>query len=144
MLVVHGAQDPDTNIELAHTLGRNHGQENAVLVKAVRRLTPVECERLQGFPDNHTLIPWATYQKAMRKAEACMPITATDSEVLAARIAALYEPGLRDQSTEDCPDGPRYKAIGNSMARPCMEFIGQRIDLHLSEIDLPAVDEEAA
>ncbi|MCO4171842.1 DNA (cytosine-5-)-methyltransferase [Aeromonas veronii] len=144
MLVVHGTQDPDTNVELAHTLGRNHGQENAVLVKAVRRLTPVECERLQGFPDNHTLIPWAAYQKAMRKAEACMPITATDSEVLAARIAALYEPGLRDQSTEDCPDGPRYKAIGNSMARPCMEFIGQRIDLHLSEIDLPAVDEEAA
>ncbi|MFH7526503.1 DNA cytosine methyltransferase [Aeromonas sp. A5] len=144
MLVVHGTQDPDTNVELAHTLGRNHGQENAVLVKGVRRLTPVECERLQGFPDNHTLIPWAAYQKAMRKAESCMPITATESEVLAARIAALYEPGLRDQSTEDCPDGPRYKAIGNSMARPCMEFIGLRIDLHLSEIDLPDVDEEAA
>lgn len=144
MLVVHGTQDPDTNIDLAHTLGRNHGQENAVLVKGVRRLTPVECERLQGFPDNHTLIPWAAYQKAMRKAESGMPITATASEVQAAKIAALYEPGLRDQSTEDCPDGPRYKAIGNSMARPCMEFIGLRIDLHLSEIDLPAVDEEAA
>ncbi|MGT4673703.1 DNA cytosine methyltransferase [Aeromonas caviae] len=144
MLVVHGTQDPDTNIDLAHTLGRNHGQENAVLVKGVRRLTPVECERLQGFPDNHTLIPWAAYQKAMRKAESGMPITATASEVQAAKIAALYEPWLRDKSTEDCPDGPRYKAIGNSMARPCMEFIGLRIDLHLSEIDLPAVDEEAA
>lgn len=144
MLVVNGTQDPDTNIDLAHTLGRNHGQENAVLVKGVRRLTPVECERLQGFPDNHTLIPWAAYQKAMRKAESGMPITATASEVQAAKIAALYEPWLRDKSTEDCPDGPRYKAIGNSMARPCMEFIGLRIDLHLSEIDLPAVDEEAA
>ena len=56
---------------------------------AVRRLTPVECERLQGFPDNYTNIPW-------RKA--------TES-----------------------PDGPRYKALGNSMAVPVMHWIGQRI-----------------
>ena len=56
---VHGAQDPDTNIELAHTLGRNNGGENAVISQmdiAVRRLTPIECERLQGFPDDHTNI----------------------------------------------------------------------------------------
>jgi len=46
---------------------------------AVRRLTPRECERLQGFPDDHTLIPW------------------------------------RGKSPQDCPDGPRYKALGNSM-----------------------------
>ncbi|WP_323063516.1 DNA (cytosine-5-)-methyltransferase [Aeromonas jandaei] len=169
-MVVHGTQDPDTNVELAHTLGRNQGQENAVLAKynsikdhdqrvifaannwdelvpvafsskdyggdatenmsptllagghagshsnagappaiatamAVRRLTPVECERLQGFPDGWTNVPYRGKPAA---------------------------------------DGPRYKAIGNSMAVPCMAFIGQRIDLHLSEIDLPAVDEEAA
>ncbi|EOX8581834.1 Dam family site-specific DNA-(adenine-N6)-methyltransferase [Salmonella enterica] len=165
---VHGTQDPDTNHELAHTLGRNHGQENACiafsykdngadattdlsptiragnhntshansgqppaiacafkagqgakaggigfaeeqsptltsassgsnLVPAVmrgfqvRRLTPVECERLQGFPDNHTLISW------------------------------------RGKDATDCPDGPRYKAIGNSMAVPVMRWIGERI-----------------
>ena len=56
---------------------------------AVRRLTPVECERLQGFPDNYTNIPW-------RKA---------------------------DQS----PDGPRYKALGNSWAVPVVRWIGERI-----------------
>jgi DNA (cytosine-5)-methyltransferase 1 len=56
----------------------------------VRRLTPVECERLQGFPDNHTNIPWR------KKAEA--------------------------------PDGPRYKALGNSMAVPVMRWIGKRIN----------------
>jgi DNA (cytosine-5)-methyltransferase 1 len=56
---------------------------------AVRRLTPRECERLQGFPDDYTLIPW-------RKGEA--------------------------------PDGPRYKALGNSMAVPCMAWIGRRIE----------------
>ncbi|ELM4219645.1 Dam family site-specific DNA-(adenine-N6)-methyltransferase [Salmonella enterica] len=165
---VHGTQDPDANHELAHTLGRNHGQENACIafsykdngadattdlsptiragnhntspansgqppaiacafkagqgVKAggigfaeeqsptltsassgsnlvpavmrgfqVRRLTPVECERLQGFPDNHTLISW------------------------------------RGKDAADCPDGPRYKAIGNSMAVPVMRWIGERI-----------------
>lgn len=57
----------------------------------VRRLTPTECERLQGFPDNHTQIPW------------------------------------RGKPAADCPDGPRYKAIGNSMAVPVMRWIGERI-----------------
>jgi site-specific DNA-cytosine methylase len=59
----------------------------------VRRLTPVECERLQGFPDNFTAIPW------------------------------------RKKGAEDCPDGPRYKALGNSMAVPVMRWIGERIHL---------------
>ena len=54
---------------------------------AVRRLTPVECERLQGFPDNYTNIK------------------------------------------ENCPDGPRYKALGNSMAVPVMRWIGTRIQM---------------
>ncbi|ECH3774581.1 Dam family site-specific DNA-(adenine-N6)-methyltransferase [Salmonella enterica subsp. enterica] len=165
---IHGTQDPDANHELAHTLGRNHGQENACIAfsykdngadatadlsptiragnhdtshansgqppaiayafkagqgskaggigyakeqsptltsassgtnltpavihgVAVRRLTPVECERLQGFPDNHTLISW------------------------------------RGKDAADCPDGQRYKAIGNSMAVPVMRWIGERI-----------------
>jgi DNA (cytosine-5)-methyltransferase 1 len=53
---------------------------------AVRRLSPVECERLQGFPDNYT--------------------------------------NIKDK----CPDGPRYKAMGNSMAVPVMRWIGERIN----------------
>jgi DNA (cytosine-5)-methyltransferase 1 len=60
-----------------------------VTAMQVRRLTPVECERLQGFPDNYTNIPWR-------------------------------------KSTES-PDGPRYKALGNSMAVPVMRWIGKRI-----------------
>ena len=59
---------------------------------AVRRLSPRECERLQGFPDDHTMIPW------------------------------------RNKPADQCPDGPRYKALGNSMAVPCMAWIGKRID----------------
>ena len=56
---------------------------------AVRRLTPVECERLQGFPDNYTDIK---------------------------------------PKGKDTPDGPRYKALGNSMAVPVMRWIGERIN----------------
>ena len=59
----------------------------------VRRLTPLECERLQGFPDGHTLIAW------------------------------------KGKPAGECPDGPRYKAIGNSMAVPVMRWIGKRIAL---------------
>ena len=66
---------------------------HAVMTEAmqVRRLTPVECERLQGFPDNFTAIPW------------------------------------RKKPASECPDGPRYKALGNSMAVPVMAWIGRRI-----------------
>jgi DNA (cytosine-5)-methyltransferase 1 len=56
---------------------------------AVRRLTPVECERLQGFPDSYTDIK---------------------------------------SKNKPTPDGPRYKALGNSMAVPVMAWIGQRIE----------------
>ena len=57
----------------------------------VRRLTPTECERLQGFPDGWTKVPY------------------------------------RGKPAEECPDGPRYKALGNSMAVPVMRWIGGRI-----------------
>lgn len=140
-LVVHGTQDPITSTNTALCLGRNNGQENilcdvahrsdvccvaiagntigrqpttggngpwfdttgvsytltatdmhGVCDKAiVRKLTPVECERLQGFPDNWTKVPY------------------------------------RGKSADDCPDSPRYKAIGNSMAVPVMRWIGKRL-----------------
>ena len=67
----------------------------------VRRLTPVECERLQGFPDNYTKIPY------------------------------------RKKDADNCPDGPRYKAMGNSMAVPVMHWIGKRIQM-ISGYDMAA------
>lgn len=187
LLVVHGTQDPDVVQDCAHTLGRNHGQENAVfdpnqitsvtnrsqptpglchtlpassqppiafsckdygadagdvsptlramghgeshgqpivadvaptlrsgnfrshsnpatqadslvIASAVRRLTPRECERLQGFPDDYTLIPW------------------------------------RGKPATECPDGPRYKSIGNSKAVPVVRWIGRRLKAHLEKL----------
>ena len=58
----------------------------------VRRLTPRECERLMGFPDDWTKVPY------------------------------------RGKPAEECPDTPRYKAIGNSMAVNVMRWLGVRID----------------
>lgn len=188
---IHGTQDPCTLSNMAHTLGRNHGQENAVIAfsskdsghdasnnisptlragnsvngnqnagsppavayafkagqgskahgigyateqsptltsansgsnqapaimqnMAVRRLTPVECERLQGFPDNHTLIP--TQKRKQLTAEEYSYLRHHRPELTA------------EQAYRLAADGPRYKAIGNSMAVPVMRCIGSRIE----------------
>jgi DNA (cytosine-5)-methyltransferase 1 len=79
--------NPQTDVDMTQTLQA----KNPMAVQqamAVRRLTPVECERLQGFPDNYTDIK---------------------------------------HKGKPTPDGPRYKALGNSMAVPVMHWIGKRI-----------------
>jgi DNA (cytosine-5)-methyltransferase 1 len=86
---------------------------------AVRRLTPVECERLQGFRDNYTLIPWRTYQESQRKG--------VSYETLLAERGMT----LRGPSIEECPHSPRYKALGNSWAVPVARWIGHRIQNEL-------------
>ncbi|PTX49126.1 DNA (cytosine-5)-methyltransferase 1 [Gemmobacter caeni] len=168
---IHGTQDPIVGVDLAHALGRNSGQENAVCVTgdithalkvegfdgsedgtgrghpivpwsimpmnsgkdfkaritdisqplmaagpvsgnqggdlvqigemAVRRLMPVECERLMGFPDGHTLVPVGKGMAA---------------------------------------DGPRYKQLGNSWAVPCVTWIGRRLDMHLANLNGQIID----
>jgi DNA (cytosine-5)-methyltransferase 1 len=75
-----GHRPPGTDVDTVETL--------RVIESAVRRLTPRECERLQGFPDDFTAVPYRGKPAA---------------------------------------DGPRYKALGNSMAVPCMAWIGRRI-----------------
>ena len=71
--------------------GRGNPIVNAGM--SVRRLTPTECERLQGFPDGWTQIAW------------------------------------KGKPASECPDGPRYRALGNSMAVNVMRWIGRRIEL---------------
>ncbi|MFN3377480.1 MAG: DNA cytosine methyltransferase [Burkholderiaceae bacterium] len=96
--------------------GNNSGMINPVYHgMRVRRLTPRECERLQGFPDDYTAIPWRTYQEAQRKG--------ISYETLLAQRGMT----LRGPSVEECPDGPRYKALGNSWAVPVVAWIGRRI-----------------
>ena len=131
-IVVHGTQDPITSKNIAHCLGGNLEQENVpcfvlndqggqslhveqdcisptlrseahgnlpiiMTPYIIRKLTPVECERLMGFPGDYTCIPW------------------------------------HNKSTQDCPDSPRYKAIGNSMAVPVIKWIGERMINYLNK-----------
>lgn len=72
--------------------GRSHSLQIMTKQMQVRRLTPVESERLQGIPDDYTRIAW------------------------------------RGRAAEKCPDGHRYKAVGNSMPTKVMHWIGERIE----------------
>jgi len=76
-----------------HAIVEPSQNDDATEDMTVRRLTPRETERLQGFPDDWTMIPW------------------------------------KGKPVEECPDGPRYKAVGNSWAVPCAKYIGERINM---------------
>ena len=95
--------------------GRGDGAPLLVTWVAVRRLTPGECERLQGLPDDYTLLP--NYRRRLRADE------------IAEMAAYLGIPLEEARSVGMTPDGPRYKAIGNSMAVPVMRWIGRRIQM---------------
>lgn len=87
----------------------------------VRRLTPRECERLQGFNDDYTLIEWPTGRD-------------THIEQI---IPYIMDAGFtKEEATKlaKTPDGPRYKALGNSFAVPVIRYLGQRIDFVLNGI----------
>ena len=88
----------------------------------VRRLTPEECEILQGFPVGYTLIPGTSSKQ--RKAD-----DLTDT------IDYLISLGLSRPEAEvlaHSPDGPRYKALGNSWAVPVARWIAKRIEAEIS------------
>lgn len=126
-IAFHPTQDPISSTDICHAIGTGNGRGCATAAVAfdtynqsvnshtsqtikspqgavqesvgtvlqamqVRRLTPTECERLQGFPDGYTQIPW------------------------------------RKKPASECPDGPRYKALGNSWAVPVVRWIGRRIN----------------
>jgi DNA (cytosine-5)-methyltransferase 1 len=86
----HSMQD-FTPGDPSFTLRKGGVQHGVLTPMAVRRLTPRECERLQGFPDDWSMIPW------------------------------------KGKPASECPDGPRYKCCGNSMAVPVMRWIGEQI-----------------
>lgn len=88
------------------TLDANNGsrRHNGVVgAFGVRRLTPRECERLQGFPDDYTRIPQPFFTK-------------------------LLIPPDPDNPKHWVADGPRYRALGNSMAVPVVRWLGQRLE----------------
>jgi len=89
-----GDQEYDTSGSLrAHGPGHDPVGTRVRIGMGVRRLTPTECEFLQGFPRDWTRIPY------------------------------------RGKPADDCPDGPRYRALGNSMACNVMRWLGRRIQM---------------
>lgn len=94
-VVICTDETDDTANNMADVESVLAGKESTARVdfkNCARRLTPLECERLQGFADDFTKIPW------------------------------------RNKPSEQCPDTPRYEALGNSMAVPVMRWIGNRIE----------------
>ena len=93
--VAFDTYNQDLNPHVTHSLRDGNSEGTPALLQAmqVRRLTPTECERLQGFPDGYTNIPW--------------------------------------RGKPESPDGPRYKALGNSWAVPVVRWIGRRINRFL-------------
>ena len=92
------AYNQTINEKTTQTIGSSASDINHIggvlQTMAIRRLTPRECERLQGFPDDWTKIHYH-----------------------------------KNGKSKECPDGPRYKACGNSMAVPVMRWIGERIQM---------------
>lgn len=90
-----GGAMPEGPHDTANIRAASGGSSRSYIAQpwAVRRLTPREAERLQGFPDDFTRIPY------------------------------------RGKPAELCPDGPRYKALGNSWAVNVAEYVGERIDI---------------
>ena len=154
LIPFHGTQDPDVSGDVTYPCGRNGGREvciaftqnqqgdvltgniaptlgtnsNAtgrntpkVMGYGVRRLTPRECERLQGFPDDYTVLKDYPSWRDVDEGES---------------PEALKAAGYRVRQTKkgkwrvNDPDGPRYRALGNSMPVPVMRWIGERIDRH--------------
>lgn len=104
LVIVNDQEDNFINVDEDHISPRLRSETQANTQSVayrdqVRRLTPVECERLQGFPDGYTKIPW------------------------------------RGKCAADCPEGHRYKAIGNAMAVNVMHWIGKRIAKYSKEIN---------
>ena len=119
----HGADADRSTAPTLRAMGHDGSHANAggqVAVAAemsVRRLTPRECERLQGFPDDYTLVPGRGY-----------PREDYDDMVAYFLRTHCYDEAQAREAAKH-PDGPRYKALGNAMAVNVMRWIGQRIEL---------------
>lgn len=105
------SRDEVREMQVSGALSASPGMKQTSYLRqlsVIRRFTPKECERLQGMPDDWTRIPLKTYKTK--------------------RITKLRPIDMWEGNTLMAADGPRYRAIGNSMAVPVMRWIGERID----------------
>ena len=151
-IAFHPTQDPISSEDVTHALGcgSSSGREGGGTIEvggevqgtlrasgggggdkphvftdmAVRRLMPVECERLQGFFDWWTAVPTTPVAKANQ---------AKAREAMAAGDPSFCE--IDGSIFNIAADGPRYKQLGNSWAVPVVAWIGARIDRHVRALD---------
>ncbi len=95
---------------------------NGVVAGGVRRLTPVECERLQGFPDNWTLVPTGQLRQVGEGL-----LHQRREAALMARFWEAIQTDDWDEVEKLCADSPRYRALGNAVVVNVSNWIGRRI-----------------
>ena len=138
-LAVHGTQDPGTLVERAHALGRNNGLENAVATIAMESAYAFQPRiSRNGRGDMGDVINALTAEAGETGKGDSAPCVATRTSVRrltpreCERLQSFPDDYTaipwRGKPADRCPDGPRYKALGNSMAVPVMRWIGERID----------------
>lgn len=117
-----GDRPPGTDVDTADS--------NIVMPNMrVRRLLPIECDRLQGFPDDWGLVPTTLVSAKGQKA-------ARDAMIRGDRRFVEVEGEIRNTAA----DGPRYKQLGNSWAVNCVAWIGRRVAGHAAELESVTLD----
>ena len=124
-IAIGWSEELTAHVDVAATMqrGGDGGRHDGVMTPTmqVRRLTPVECERLQGFPDDYTFIPTARVRKI-------------EADLYA--YWRMAHPELTEEEARSmAADGPRYKALGNSWPVPVFNWIGARTEMVLVAIE---------
>lgn len=123
------ADDTAATIRAGNAAGLGGARDSTLTIctpsSQIRRLLPVECERLQGMPDGHTLIPTGRLKR----------LSEDELEYLRQKSPDLSN----DELQRLAKDAPRYKAIGNSMAVPVMRWLMTRILSEMPVADTPAL-----
>ena len=120
-----GGSFPEGPHDTVNMRASSGGSSRSYLINGmeVRRLTPRECERLQGFPDDYTLIRRGRKRHLRDIEDEVRYLRQTHSD--------LTEDDVRHLAS----DGPRYKALGNSMAVPVVEWIMDGIRMSMEKSD---------
>ncbi len=142
---IGGGEGAMVGEDVSYTLST--GQDQAMFVESepeyvVRRLMPVECERLQAFPDGWTDITGCDVDEITERVAKALRYESESKEYKALRRKVR-------KWSDGTPDTPRYKAMGNSMTTLVIELLGRRIqaydELHYDEVGLDGYwDEDAA
>jgi len=145
--IVHSTQDPIASTTTAHTLGTNHGQENVVCAFQERGRADGTSLDIGGDVAYALTAPsngGRAQERNIQVGTSIRRLTPRECERLQRFPDDFTRIAWRGKPAEHCPDGPRYKSLGNSMAVPVMRWIGQKIDAAHAAISQAFPMEKAA